>query len=86
MTILCELRTEVGTPAAEVISEKRGGGIATDLRILGLAVRIGQPFLDREQVVDVLLKHPRLMQRPVCVLGDRAVIARPSEKVLELLS
>lgn len=39
----------------------------------------------REQVIDVLLKHPKLMQRPVCVRGERAVIARPSEKVLELL-
>jgi arsenate reductase len=39
----------------------------------------------REQVVDVLLGHPKLMQRPVCVQGERAVIARPSEKVLELL-
>jgi arsenate reductase len=39
----------------------------------------------REQVVDVLRKHPKLMQRPVCVLGERAVIARPSERVLELL-
>jgi len=36
-------------------------------------------------VVDVLLAHPKLMQRPVAVLGDQAVIARPSELVLELL-
>ena len=39
----------------------------------------------REQVIGLLLEHPKLMQRPVCVRGDRAVIARPSEKVLELL-
>jgi len=36
-------------------------------------------------VVDLLLEHPVLMQRPVVVRGDRAVIARPSDKVLELL-
>ncbi len=39
----------------------------------------------REQVIDVLLAHPEVMQRPVVFVGDRAVIARPSERVLELL-
>ena len=42
-------------------------------------------YQSREQVLDLLLEHPKLMQRPVCILGGRAVIARPSEKVLELL-
>jgi arsenate reductase len=37
-------------------------------------------------VVDVLLRHPELMQRPVVVKGDRAVIGRPTERVSELLS
>jgi arsenate reductase (glutaredoxin) len=39
----------------------------------------------REQVIDLLLAHPEVMQRPVVFVGDRAVIARPSEKVLDLL-
>jgi arsenate reductase len=38
-----------------------------------------------DQVVGVLLKHPELMQRPVIVKNDRAVLARPAEKVLTLL-
>lgn len=37
------------------------------------------------QVVDLLVEHPEVMQRPIAVKGDRAVIARPSERVLELL-
>ncbi len=40
---------------------------------------------DRDGVLDVLLANPELMQRPVVFKGDVAVIARPSEKVLELL-
>jgi arsenate reductase (glutaredoxin) len=36
-------------------------------------------------VVDLLLEHPELMERPVVFRGERAVIARPSERVLELL-
>ncbi|MEE8302635.1 MAG: ArsC/Spx/MgsR family protein [Candidatus Tectomicrobia bacterium] len=42
-------------------------------------------YVGREAVVDLLLQHPVLMQRPVIVCGEQAVIARPSEKVLELL-
>ena len=42
-------------------------------------------YTTREAVVELLLEHPKLMQRPVVVAGDRAVIARPSEKVEELL-
>jgi arsenate reductase len=36
-------------------------------------------------VVDFLVVHPELMQRPIVVRGDRAVIARPSERVAEVL-
>ncbi len=32
---------------------------------------------NRDAVVDVLLRYPRLMQRPVLVRGDRAIIGRP---------
>lgn len=42
-------------------------------------------YVDRDAVVAVLLEHPGLMERPVVVRGERAVIARPSERVLELL-
>ncbi len=34
---------------------------------------------------NLLLEHPKLMQRPVFVVGDRVVICRPSERALELL-
>ena len=37
------------------------------------------------QVVALLLEHPELMQRPVVFRGDRALICRPSERVVELL-
>lgn len=37
------------------------------------------------ELLDALATHPALLQRPVVIRGDRAVVARPSEKVLELL-
>jgi arsenate reductase len=36
-------------------------------------------------VAALLLEHPELMERPIVVRGTHAVIARPSEKVRELL-
>ncbi len=38
-----------------------------------------------KKVVEVLIAHPLLMQRPVAVRGQKAVLARPAEKLLELL-
>src|SRR5262249_41995290 len=35
-------------------------------------------YVDREPVIDLLLAHPELMERPVVIRGERAVIARPS--------
>ena len=40
----------------------------------------------REQVIAVLLEHPRLMQRPVLVRGDRAIIGRPKDRVAAFLA
>ena len=37
-------------------------------------------------VVDVLVAHPRLLQRPLLVTADTAIIGRPTERVRDLLS
>ena len=42
-------------------------------------------YTNREAVITLLLEHPELMERPVVFRGDRAVIARPSDRVAELL-
>ncbi len=38
-----------------------------------------------ESVIALLVEHPKLMQRPIAICGERAVIGRPSDRVLELL-
>ncbi len=38
-------------------------------------------YTEAPAVVDLLLEHPRLMQRPVLVKGDRAIIGRPKDRV-----
>ena len=50
-------------------------------RQLGLA----QAELPDEELIRLMAEHPDLVQRPIVERGDRAVLARPPEKVLELL-
>ncbi|WP_332643675.1 arsenate reductase family protein [Aeromicrobium sp.] len=37
-------------------------------------------------MADLLVEHPRLMQRPVLVRGKRAIIGRPKDRVAEFLA
>ena len=39
-----------------------------------------------DQIVDVLVRHKQLLQRPVVVTDDTAIIGRPKGRVTELLS
>ena len=48
---------------------------------LGLAK---DEFSDRE-LIDLMVEHPDLLQRPIVERGDRAVLGRPTENVKELL-
>lgn len=41
--------------------------------------------LSEEEWIDALLLHPVLIERPILIKGDHAVIARPTEKIDELL-
>jgi len=46
---------------------------------------VASKTLDRAGWLQALHDHPVLIQRPIVVMGDRAIIARPPEKLEELL-
>ena len=61
-----------------------GALVRRDARYKELGLRESD-HATREQVVELLVRHPELMERPVVVAGDRAVIGRPPERIEELL-
>jgi arsenate reductase len=64
-----------GAPGALVRKDKR-------FKELGLEE---SRYSTRDAVIDLLIAHPELMERPVVIRGRQAVIARPPELVLEML-
>ncbi len=46
---------------------------------------LDDPGLSRDQLIDAMIEHPRLIERPIVIKDGKAAIGRPPEKVLEIL-
>ncbi len=47
-------------------------------------LRIRERSLSDSELIDVLVQHPELIERPIVVRGEKAVLGRPPENVLKL--
>jgi arsenate reductase len=73
---LRELVRKAGVPARDLF--RRREPVYAEL---GLADR----EVSDDEAIALMVEHPQLLERPVVVRGDRALLARPVERALELL-
>ncbi|WP_395374557.1 arsenate reductase (glutaredoxin) [Marinicella sp. W31] len=50
------------------------------------ALNLSDTHLTDNQLIDAMHKNPRLIERPIVVCGNKAIIGRPPENVLDILS
>jgi arsenate reductase (glutaredoxin) len=48
-------------------------------------LRLGERDLSNDEIVDLMAKNPDLIQRPIVEKGGRAILARPAERLKEIL-
>lgn len=73
---LGELVRKMGVPARELLRTKEAM-----YKELGLAGR----ELSDEEAIGLMVTHPDLMQRPIVERGGRAILARPAERLRDIL-
>jgi arsenate reductase len=49
------------------------------------ALGLNDPELTDEQLIAAMVSQPKLIERPILVAGDKAVVGRPPESILEIL-
>jgi arsenate reductase len=48
-------------------------------------LRLGERELAEDELLDAMVEHPDLIQRPIVEKGGRAILARPAERLREIL-
>jgi arsenate reductase len=75
-TKLKELLRKMGLSARELLRTKED---------VYKKLRLGERDLSDDEIVDLMVKQPDLIQRPIVEKGSRAILARPAERLRDIL-
>jgi arsenate reductase len=73
---LRELVKKMGIKASELFRKKEE---------IYKKLKLAEKEVSDEEAVKLMVKHPDLMQRPIVEKGNRAILARPAERLKEIL-
>ena len=73
---LKELLKKMGIPAAELVRKKEE---------IYQKLKLDEKKYSEDEIIDLMVKHPDLIQRPIVEKGSRAILARPAERLKEIL-
>jgi arsenate reductase len=87
--VILYMKQRLDRAGLEEIADRLEDPIADLVRKDSLFKRLGleeADYVEREPVIELLLQRPALLQRPVVVRGDRAIVGRPKERIRALLA
>lgn len=73
---LKELLKKMGISARELLRTKEP--------IYG-ELKLAKEQLSDDEIIELMVKHPDLIQRPIVEKGSKAILARPAERIREIL-
>lgn len=73
---LTELLGKMNLPAREVLRTKEP---------IYKELELAERKLSDDELIDLMVKHPDLIQRPIVEKGKKAILARPAERIREIL-
>jgi len=82
------LKTPPSRARLQQLIAQMGGNVRAVLREKGTPyaeLELDRPELDDEHLLDMMMAHPILINRPIVVTSKGVMLCRPSEKVLEIL-
>src|SRR5258708_7261711 len=71
-----ELVKKMGIKASELFRSKED---------IYKKLKLGEKEVSDAEAVELMIKHPELMQRPIVEKENRAILARPAERLKEIL-